>query len=67
MTLAWKVVGALLAVMGTISFPVLLFGNQGFRTLYWNLVGQNGEYAAVGAIATFAFIIALSSLLWNKQ
>ena len=67
MVLGLKVLASFIVVAGTIGFPTLLFGNQGFKTLYWNLVGQNGMYASVVAIAVFAFIIALGSLLWNKE
>jgi hypothetical protein len=67
MALGSKILAALVAVIGTVSFPSLLFTNQGFRTLYWNLVGQDFQYAAVGAIAMFAFIIALASLLWSRS
>jgi len=67
MALGSKILAALVAVMGTVSFPSLLVTNQGFRTFYWNLVGQDFQYAAVGAIATFSFIIALASLLWTRN
>jgi hypothetical protein len=67
MGLASKILASLIAIGGSISFLALLFMNHGFRTLYWNLVGQNSMYASIGAIAVFAFIIALASLLWHKQ
>jgi len=67
MALGSKILAALVALIGTISFPSLLFTNQGFRAFYWNLVGQDFQYAAVGAIAAFSFIIALASLLWNRS
>jgi len=67
MAFGLKILAAMVAAMGTISFPYLLFFNQNFRIFYWNLVGQNAQYASVGAIATFAFIIALASLLWQRQ
>ena len=61
-----KILAALVLLVGTVSFPSLLFASHNFRTFYWNLVGQNEQYAAVGAIAIFAFIIALASLFWSK-
>jgi len=67
MALGLKILAAVIGVMGTISFPYLILVNQSIRTSYWNLVGQNIIYASIGAIATFAFIIALSNLLWNKK
>lgn len=67
MAIGLKILAAFIAIAGSISFPSLLFMNQGFRTFYWNLAGQNVMYASVGAIAAFAFIIALASMLWNKE
>lgn len=67
MAFGLKILAAMVVGIGTISFPYMLFFNQSFRVFYLNLVGQNGQYASIGAIATFAFIIALASLLWQKQ
>jgi hypothetical protein len=67
MALAWKILAGLIVLIGTVSFPSSLFLNQSFRAFYWNLFSQNSSYAAIGAIATFSFIIALGSLLWHKE
>ena len=67
MAFVLKILAALVVVIGTLTFPSLIFVSQSFRAFYWNLMGQNIQYAAVGAIATFAFIIALASLIWNKE
>jgi hypothetical protein len=61
-----KFLAAFIGLGGAIAFPYLIFMSQGFRTFYWDLVGQNIMYASIGAIATFSFIIALASFLWNK-
>lgn len=66
MALGFKLLAALIAVTGTIAFPYLLFLNSSFKALYWNLIGQDIIYASIGVIVTYAFIIALASLLWNK-
>jgi len=65
--LGLKILASLVALVGTISFPALLFLNQSFRALYWNMVGQNAMHASIFAITTFAVIIAIASLLWHKQ
>jgi uncharacterized membrane protein len=67
MPLGLKILAGLVAIVGTISFPTLLFANHTFRALYWNLAGQNILYASVLAIVTFSCIIAIASLLWNRQ
>jgi hypothetical protein len=63
----FKILGAIVSVVGSIAFSYSLLFNQDFRILYWDLVGRNIIYAAIGAVAAFGTLIAAGNLMWHKE
>jgi hypothetical protein len=67
MTAVSKFIASITVIGSIIALSFLFVENESFRVFYWKLVGQNVMYASLGAITMFASIIAVGSLLWNRN
>jgi hypothetical protein len=67
MTAISKFIAAIIVIGSIIAVLFLFSENESFRVFYWKLVGQDVMFASIGAITVFASIIAVGSLLWNRN